>query len=414
MPTTVGKSVNVSRLRAGAANCAARLARTFIARGRRVWIFGAWFGDRYCDNPRHLFEYVARQRREIFPVWLSRKRAVVEAVRERGFYASQIESREASLWARSAEAVVTSIDANNDIGWRGTLGQAQVCLWHGMPIKKIGADAPRREGLHPSPDLLISTSPTTQKVLMGAFGLTDDKVRVTGEPRADILFSDESELVKLKRHLFPVKASTRIISYLPTHRDPETSSGVAKSLASVVEEFQNSNELAGVLAAHDAVLVVKGHFHQGVLRQAAEATCQRIIVVPPSSIFDTNELLAVTDILVTDYSSCYFDFLLTGRPVLFFCRDQTSYVSDSRPFYYDYSKIAAGIMAKSFDELVGGMKNYLCDSGKDAAVRRTIRDLFHQYRDGSASQRVADEIIRLVDERNVQRRLWRAKRGRAV
>ncbi len=83
---------------------------------------------------------------------------------------------------------------------------------------------------------------------------------------------------------------------------------------------------------------------------------------------DTQELLFNTDVLITDYSSCYIDYLLLNRPIIFYCYDYNEYLKQDREMYFEYDEVTPGDKAKNFDMLIesidkaiNGNKEYLDD-----------------------------------------------------
>jgi len=103
---------------------------------------------------------------------------------------------------------------------------------------------------------------------------------------------------------------------------------------------------------------------------------------------EVNDLLLITDLLITDYSSICFEFSLLDKPMLFFAYDVEEYIS-KRGFYYEYQSFIPGNLVKTTNELVEKIVK------KDFAEEKIkpFRDYFFDHLDGKASQRVVDQLI---------------------
>ena len=92
---------------------------------------------------------------------------------------------------------------------------------------------------------------------------------------------------------------------------------------------------------------------------------------------DIQELLIETDILITDYSSTYIDYLLLDRPVIFYDFDYDSYIEKDREMYFPYDEVTPGIKAGTFDELMNGMSQIVSGIDDFKEDRKKVRDLFY-------------------------------------
>jgi len=104
---------------------------------------------------------------------------------------------------------------------------------------------------------------------------------------------------------------------------------------------------------------------------------------------DILDLLIISDVLVTDYSSVFYDYLLTMRPIIFFAEDLEKY-TEVRDFYYDYESFIPGPLVKSGDELIKVLKNFDQWESKFREKRKLIRDQFNKYHDGRSTERIVE------------------------
>jgi CDP-glycerol glycerophosphotransferase len=110
---------------------------------------------------------------------------------------------------------------------------------------------------------------------------------------------------------------------------------------------------------------------------------------------DAYPLLKDVDLLVTDYSSIFFDFLLLDRPVVFFSYDLRSYLSDDRQMYFDYDSMTPGPKVQTTSALLGAVSEAI--SGKDEwkQERERVRNLVFAHTDGNSASRLLHELFPL-------------------
>jgi len=108
-----------------------------IPRSKNIWLFGAWFGYRFADNSRHVYEYIYEKGLSIRAIWLSRKRSIVDTLRKNGREAYLVSSLH-GYWFSCRAAVVISSNGKADVNRLAISRAKKIQLWHGIPLKKIG------------------------------------------------------------------------------------------------------------------------------------------------------------------------------------------------------------------------------------------------------------------------------------
>ena len=98
--------------------------------------------------------------------------------------------------------------------------------------------------------------------------------------------------------------------------------------------------------------------------------------------------MSKTDILITDYSSVYFDFLLLDRPVIFTPFDIKEYINKDRQLYYDYDKVTPGPRCNNWNEVLIELDKILRGEDGYKKERQQINDYFNKYKDANSSKRV--------------------------
>ena len=110
---------------------------------------------------------------------------------------------------------------------------------------------------------------------------------------------------------------------------------------------------------------------------------------------DIYEFLTFVDILITDYSSVYFDFCLLNRPIIFSPFDQESYLSNDRELYYNYNDVTPGPKCHNWQEVISEIDLILNGKDKYANKRQVLNQRFNRYQYFKNSKRLASQILSL-------------------
>jgi CDP-glycerol glycerophosphotransferase (TagB/SpsB family) len=271
-------------------------------------------------------------------------------------------------------------------------------VWHGIPLRRIGRLFPRETWWAdetPKYSAMVASSERERDHLARAFEpVPRDEIWLTGLPRNDFFLGDEAALPSdYRAHLASLRtqlAGRRLVLYAPTWRDREE------------DHYRFSPEesarLSEVLRRHHAVLGVRGHSNvRHLSRYTADADVAEIITL--NHIPDVNVVMRETAVLVTDYSSIYLDFVLTGRPILHFTYDFENYLRNRIGFFYQLDEAFAGPRLLTFDQLLERLDRALASGVEEAQQYRQVRDLFHAHPAGSGAA-VAGRIRDLVARKN--------------
>ncbi|MDL5361588.1 CDP-glycerol glycerophosphotransferase family protein [Halalkalicoccus sp. NIPERK01] len=365
-----------------------RLAH-LLPREDSLWVFGTRGGEAFEGNTKYLFLDLQREG-GLRPVWISESDSTVRELRENGFDAHRADSLRGRL-ATLRAGVVFVTGTMTDMPLWPTGGANVVQLWHGVPLKRIAADAPSFEGFTLRERLrLLYTYRQFDALTLTASGLGDSfrsafridpDLPVTGYPRNDALFRElPGEGVgqgETAREIREDIDADRVVAYLPTYR--EDGSDPAAHI-----DFERLDRF---LAERDAAMVVK--FHPFSDPGFDPERFERLQVLPAG--FDVYPLLRGTDALVTDYSSVYFDYLLLDRPVVFYAYDRERY-EESPGFYVEYEKVTPGPVAETFDELLAAIELALESPDAYADERERVRRLAFDHPDDRAAQRVREYV----------------------
>ncbi|MEU0520069.1 CDP-glycerol glycerophosphotransferase family protein [Streptosporangium sp. NPDC006007] len=272
--------------------------------------------------------------------------------------------------------------------FRSREDQTVVQTWHGSPLKRLGNDLPHMSR-DPRPaawhrqaaevrgwDLLISQSPWATPVLRKAFGY-QGAVLECGYPRNDTLSAPgREELAARVRRRLGVADGVRLVLYAPTFRDYD------RKNASLRLDLAAARRVLG--SGHE--FLVRAHSMQAA-PVVPEGLGHDVTTYP-----DVTDLLLVADVLITDYSSVMFDFVATGRPILFLTHDLDRY-SAKRGLYLDLAAEAPGPLLTTGAEVIEALRTIDEVAAAHAERYARFRHVYAPRDDGKAAARLVDHVF---------------------
>jgi CDP-glycerol glycerophosphotransferase len=368
-------ALSAVRMKAGALYM--RLCHAIFGVDRSTALFSSYNGRGYSDNPQPVSEALHALRPDLKIVWEFQRGCIPDDLPD---YIRPIPAH--SLKAVRAFATTGVIVCNNNRAHYMLKfpGQIYVQTWHGdRGFKKVLLD------LHPDDDvpdgaqmdLAVSGSRFGSQVYRSSMGY-DGEILEVGCPRNDALVCHTPADVAAARSALDIPPETRVLLYAPTFRQAERDrvqhapldlDAVRRHLEAVTGQ-----RWLGLTRAH-------GH------ARAIEANGQRDVSQWPS----INELLLVTDLLITDYSSVGGDFMLLNRPVIYFQPDRDAYHRE-RSLYFDPDASPLKV-AHSEAELME-LLSHPFDAEENC---REVLDFFGTRETGRAAQAVAERIVVLMN-----------------
>jgi len=155
----------------------------------------------------------------------------------------------------------------------------------------------------------------------------------------------------------------------------------------------NIDKLNILLEKHNAYFLYRSHFNAE--EQNAVNNYERIISASAREFLNPQPLLFYSDVLITDYSSIYYDYLLMDRPIVFYNYDYDDY-KENRDFLYDYEENTPGPKVQTQDDLLKAIEEYLINPELDSEFRTKIKKRFHKHTDGKACERTHNLIKQLM------------------
>lgn len=288
--------------------------------------------------------------------------------------------------------------------------QKYIQCWHGTPFKKIGCDitcggnatstveeihseyTSDAEKIHK----FISPSDFTTEKLTSAFNLEavgkQNAIIQQGYPRNDALFNKSDEYVENLRTAFNIPENKKVVLYCPTFRDNQCNSNgyslkIGMDFNSLYEKF-----------GEDLIILFRAHYF---IADSIDLKKYNGFVVDVSKYDDINDLYLISDILITDYSSVFFDYANLNRPMIFYLYDFKEYQSKMRDFYFGTAMLP-GMTAHNQEKLEKALNDVMNDfkKGGNGLMRYStavamFNKRFNPLEDGHSAERTVKEIFNL-------------------
>lgn len=364
-------------------------------RDKKKWVFGSWSGHKYSDNSKVFFEYILLfKKEEIDVIWITKSKTIYNKLLLQDIPCEYAYSLKGIISCLKAGVIVIG-SGKRDVNKFFINGAKIVNTWHGAPMKKIGLDYINfsklklfvLKNLYPflwdfKIDYFVSTHEVFSKKLSSAFNLSSDKILVTGYPRNDLLISNnENDYInKLKlKFNYP-----NILFYLPTFRDSSLNKDLLFNYNFDLESWSD------YLIRSNSLLLIKGHNVADL--SSYNNLNERIIFVKNKNIPEINSVFDSIDILITDYSGVYFDFLLTDKKIILAPVDLNEYLKYDRELYFDYYNDFHELKCISWSSILLEIKK-----GKEIFYdKKTPKENFNKYLHGNNSKRLYEKLINII------------------
>jgi len=224
----------------------------------------------------------------------------------------------------------------------------------------------------------LSPSQKYSEVMSKSFGINIDKFKITGYPRNDVLRNPDYDKKEILKDLnIPLKyLQSKIILYVPTFRKEE-------SVDLFPFEDFDSSKIDDFLESQDVIIITRKHYYDGKTNNDSKNL--RIFNFPSSNIkVDVQEVLNITDILATDYSGIYFDYLIKNKPIIFINSDIEEYKQEWG-FLFDYEKFTPGNKVNSYKLFTEAIVNAIKKPNHYNNQRKDIKNTIIELNDSQSS-----------------------------
>ena len=398
----------IHKLKSKAGNLKETHRRTKYARyykhleiDRDVILYDSYFGRGMICNPYAIFvELMNHKEFEHYThVWVLEDRIGNEPAMQPFFANKNVRivrrhSNEHLKFLASAGYIITNVSL--PFYYCKKPGQIYVNTWHGTPVKSLGYDIPEAPATISnvlrnflSADYIISSSPFLTSVYLDKYklkGIFEGKIIEEGYPRNDRLLNAEKEDVidLLKRYNIYLKPDKKVILYAPTWKG----SDYYHPQVNVNDYIDFKNTLEELIDTDEYQILLKPH--QVVYKELQKSGQLNNALIP--AFIDTNELLLITDILISDYSSIFFDFLASGKPVIFYIPDLEEY-KNYRGLYMEPGELP-GPALTSLEQVGDSINNLeqVVNIYRNKYLK--AKNFACPYDDGRVAERLVDIIFR--------------------
>lgn len=366
-----------------------------LPRLKNVVVFESFHGKRYSDSPRAIYEYMKKNNPEFKLIWSVDKKSVelfeqlnVPYVRRFSLKWLLLFPR-AQYWVNNAR-LATWMKRPENTHYLQT--------WHGTPLKKLGIDIEevhmpgtktdtyRKNIVEESKNwsYLVGPNAYSSEILARAFAF-DGEVIESGYPRNDVLTNYSPEQVEKIRHSLNIPKDKKVILYAPTWRDDQFFKKGKYRF-----EFQFDLDKMKQQYGDDFVLVVRMHY---LVAEQFDFAAYDGFIIDASDYYDIADLYLISDLLITDYSSVFFDYATLNRPIIFYMYDLDDYRDRLRGFYFDIESEAPGKIVKTEDELFLEMTRALAEGHLDTDQFNRFAERFCEWEDGHSTERVVNRVF---------------------
>ncbi len=280
--------------------------------------------------------------------------------------------------------------------------QTMINLWHGIPMKSMAYM--EGEGKDHSPgefneDYLITSSKLESNLMAACRHTEYKKHRILGSPRNDYLLSPLKDLGSLNF----IKKYKSVIIYVPTFREGYLDRIEGKNFGNLFNfKYLDENRLINYLKSNNVLLVLKYHPFEEKQKKHKHSLCDNIFYLT-NDILKTNnldlyEFLPHTNLLITDYSSIYLDYLLLDKPIIFTPVDLEDYRENRGLLLEPYEYWTPGPRCIEQEILQDEILKSLNNPDYYKKEREEMRKIFHKFKDGKSTERVIELIEEILDK----------------
>lgn len=372
------------------------------------WVLGGSRNVELESNTFYFWQYLIHEQPHLDVAFVARKPQVLSLLRSQGKRAFHNYSINGLLYAITSEVYCYSL-STQDVNYVPLGKTLYINLWHGNPLKKILYDAAsstlvptgllknKRRWWNPvapesEADLILTTSEYFARFMRSAF--RSIRIESLGLPRNDFLVRYSKNNIYIQSLKQKIGCRDKlIVTYLPTHR------GFGKSSPKVLFAGRE-DAVRRKLGPNVMVITVQHPLTRCDYYNITGSVVQKI----ERGILTIQEILLCSDILVTDYSSAFVDYLIMDRPVLFYCYDLEQ-VSTDEFYFLSKNELPGKVYC---DELL--LLNEIFSIVKDGSVNAPqtnefFRSRYHKYKDQKSCQRVYERINSMIAERRRTTRL---------
>ncbi|MCD8821252.1 CDP-glycerol glycerophosphotransferase family protein [Staphylococcus gallinarum] len=362
-------------------------------------LYESFLGRNYSDSPKAIFTYLLENDKDKWNhVWILNDKNLVE--NEQEFKNENVKIIKRFGWQYFYYVTVSKYFILNMRQPKWLYKKAEQIIlstWHGTPLKRLVFDMEnvtsanknyKKDFYNQSRnwDYLIAANKYSEQIFESAFMYPKENILTYGYPRNDILHNYTSEYKHHIKEKLNLPTSKKVILYAPTWRDDEFHSAGNYKFKLQMDLNRMRKEFG-----EEYVIALRMHYF---ISDNIDLTGFEDFAYDFSKYNDINDLYISSDILITDYSSVFFDFANLRKPILFFTYDIEKYQSMLRGFYIDVNNDLPGPLLRTNDELIEAIKQIDLTVEKYKEKYETFYQKYCYLEDGNATKRIVDKVIK--------------------
>ncbi len=368
-----------------------------------LMVFCTFNGKSYSDSPKAIYEYLLKQKeyenycfiwffKDIENYQYLEKNRNTKIVKK-GSKEEEKCMAKAKYWIFNYRALDHQFPKKN---------QVFIQCWHGTPLKRLGYDLTYSDNAMNSLKeirkkyeldakkityFLSPNSFSTEKFI-SAWNLKKHKkensIIEEGYPRNDILSTfNQEDVNRIRKKMNLEKIKKKIILYAPTWRDNSHQSDIGYTYQVEVDFDALKTKLE-----KDYIILFRAHY---LVSNSFDFEKYKGFVYDVSTYDDINELYIISDILITDYSSVFFDYAILKKPIILYMYDLEEYRDKIRGFYLSLSSLPF-LIAKNEKELLKEIKK--TEHFTYINKYKKFNTIYNYLNDGNATKRVIERCIK--------------------
>ncbi|MDN6631108.1 MAG: CDP-glycerol glycerophosphotransferase family protein, partial [Staphylococcus equorum] len=366
---------------------------------RNTILYESFLGRNYSDSPKALFNYLLQEEPDKWQhVWILNDKELIRDNPE--FQRSNVKVITRFSWqyfyyVTVAKYFILNMRQPNYLEKKDD--QVILSTWHGTPLKHLVFDMENVTSANKKYkrifyeqsrkwDYLIADNKYSENIFTSAFMYPRENILTYGYPRNDILINhtkDDQDRIKQR---LGIPLDKKVILYAPTWRDDEFHS-VGNYKFTLRLNLDRLREELG----DEYVIILRMHYF---ISDVLDLSNYEGFAFDFSTYNDINHLYIASDLLITDYSSVFFDFANLKRPILFYTYDLAKYKDELRGFYIDVEKDLPGPLLYTSEEVIDRIKNIKSVMYEYEEKYKLFYDQFCSLDDGKASQRIVNKVIK--------------------
>ena len=363
---------------------------SIIPKKKNLVLFSAWFGQKYIDNTRYVYEYLLFNS-DYKVLWLTKNINVYKSLKQEGKPVALFNSFKGKWSQIRAQAVFSTIQFSDYDYW--LLSRCFfIDLSHGHPIKDPGQIVKNRMGQLIQSTILrrinyfaIVASNFSKNHYHDAVDIPKDRIFISDFARNDVLF-DETLRIGKNHIVDEMKKGRKAIVYMPTHR----SDGKIKMN---MAELLPLDKIQRLCEDKNYVFIIKKHYYHSSENEDL-SNYSNIFDITHDDI-DPQVLLYQADILISDYSACFIDYMLLRRPLVFYQYDYDYFREKERSFYIDFKEINIAPIAYKREELYDAIMSVI--SSGDSYLENRMKFAKEVYFDNINHNNACKKIKDILD-----------------